>query len=49
MLNELDNELEKRGLHFVRYADDCVIAVGSKTAAKRVMHRSVDLLKSGWV
>ena len=27
MLNELDKELEKRGLRFVRYADDCVIAV----------------------
>ena len=25
MLNELDKELEARGLHFVRYADDCVI------------------------
>jgi RNA-directed DNA polymerase len=23
MLNELDKELEKRGLHFCRYADDC--------------------------
>ena len=23
MLNELDKELETRGLHFVRYADDC--------------------------
>lgn len=23
MLNELDKELEARGLHFVRYADDC--------------------------
>lgn len=23
MLNELDKELEKRKLHFVRYADDC--------------------------
>ncbi len=23
MLNELDRELEARGLHFVRYADDC--------------------------
>lgn len=38
MLNELDKELEKRGLHFVRYADDCVIAVGSSAAANRVMH-----------
>jgi len=38
MLNELDRELEARGLHFVRYADDCVIAVGSNAAANRVMH-----------
>lgn len=38
MLNELDKELEARGLHFVRYADDCVIAVGSSAAANRVMH-----------
>ncbi|MGY3779867.1 group II intron maturase-specific domain-containing protein, partial [Streptococcus gallolyticus] len=38
MLNELDKELESRGLHFVRYADDCVITVGSGAAAKRVMH-----------
>lgn len=38
MLNELDKELERRGLHFVRYADDCVIAVGSSAAANRVMH-----------
>ena len=38
MLNELDKELERRGLHFVRYADDCVIAAGSSTAANRVMH-----------
>ena len=38
MLNELDKELEARELHFVRYADDCVIAVGSSAAANRVMH-----------
>lgn len=38
MLNELDKELEARKLHFVRYADDCVIAVGSSAAANRVMH-----------
>ena len=37
MLNELDKELEARGLRFVRYADDCVIAVGSSAAANRVM------------
>jgi len=37
MLNELDKELEKRGLRFVRYADDCNIYVGSEKAANRVM------------
>jgi len=37
MLNELDKELEARGLNFVRYADDCNIFVGSKKAAERVM------------
>ena len=38
MLNELDRELVKRGLRYVRYADDCVIAVGSSASASRVMH-----------
>jgi group II intron reverse transcriptase/maturase len=38
MLNELDKELEERGLRFVRYADDCVIAVRSEASAKRVMY-----------
>ena len=38
MLNQLDKELEKRGLHFVRYADDCIITVKSESAAKRVMY-----------
>ena len=37
MLNEPDRELEARGLRFVRFADDCVIAVGSSAAANRVM------------
>ena len=37
MLNELDKELEKRGLQFVRYADDCVIFTKSKKSAERVM------------
>lgn len=30
ILNELDKELESRGLDFVRYADDCLIFVGLK-------------------
>jgi len=37
MLNELDKELEARGLNFVRYADDCLIMVKSEKAANRVM------------
>ena len=37
MLNELDKELEKRGLNFVRYADDCLIMVKSEKADNRVM------------
>lgn len=37
MLNELDKELEKRGLKFTRYADDCIIVVKSEKAANRVM------------
>ena len=37
MLNELDKELEKRGLQFVRYADDCIIFTKSKKSAERVM------------
>jgi RNA-directed DNA polymerase len=37
VLDELDKELEKRRLCFVRYADDCVIFVGSKRAGSRVM------------
>lgn len=42
MLNELDKELERRGLHFTRYADDCVIAVRSEASAKRVMRTVTD-------
>ena len=36
-LNILDKEVEARGLHFTRYADDCVILVRSEASAKRVM------------
>lgn len=37
MLNELDRELEKRDLRFIRYADDCIIVVQSEKAANRVI------------
>lgn len=36
-LDKFDKELENRGLRFVRYADDVIIMVKSKKAAKRVM------------
>ena len=36
-LDEFDKELEQRGLHFVRYADDSNIFVKSEMAANRVM------------
>lgn len=37
VLDELDNELARRGLRFVRYADDCNIYVRSERAGQRVM------------
>ncbi len=45
MLNELDKELEARGLRFTRYADDCVIAVRSESSAKRVMRTVSDWIE----
>ena len=45
MLNELDKELEARGLYFVRYADDCNIFVGSQKAAERVMKSITDFIE----
>lgn len=44
MLNELDKELGKRELRYVRYADDSVIAVRSEASAKRVMYSI-----TGWI
>lgn len=37
VLDELDRELERRGLRFARYADDCNIYVRSERAGWRVM------------
>ena len=45
-LNELDKELERRGLHFARYADDCVIFVKTENAAKRVMFHIVKFIET---
>ena len=46
MLNELDKELEKRGLQFVRYADDCVIFTKSKKSAERVMENITKFIEN---
>jgi group II intron reverse transcriptase/maturase len=37
VLDELDRELEHRGMSFCRYADDCNIFVSSKKAGERVL------------
>jgi RNA-directed DNA polymerase len=37
ILDEFDKELTRRGLSFVRYADDCSIYVKSEKAAQRVL------------
>ena len=43
VLDELDQELERRGHRFTRYADDCNIYVRSRRAGERVM-RSISRL-----
>jgi RNA-directed DNA polymerase len=37
LLTDLDRELERRGLAFCRYADDCNVYVSSRVAGERVM------------
>lgn len=44
-LDELDKELEARGLRFCRYADDVVILVKSHMAARRVMNSVVSFIE----
>ena len=45
VLDELDKELERRGLEFCRFADDANIFVGSKKAAERVMASVTKMLE----
>lgn len=45
MLNELDKELERRGLPFVRYADDSMIFCRSKRAAERVRESITNFIR----
>ncbi len=44
-LHQLDVELERRNLRFCRYADDFVILVNSKTAAKRVAENTIKFIE----
>jgi group II intron reverse transcriptase/maturase len=37
LLDEVDRELERRGHHFARYADDCNVYLRSQKAGERVM------------
>ena len=45
LLDDLDKELERRGLSFCRYADDCNIYVASRRAAERVMRSITGFLE----
>jgi len=46
VLDELDNELSKRGHHYVRYADDLLILVGSEKSAARVQRSVTTFIES---
>jgi len=45
VLNELDRELEKKGLRFIRYADDFSIYLKTKTSARKVGNNIYRFLK----
>lgn len=45
MLNELDKELEKRGIRFVRYADDVLLFAKTKRSAKRIMEHILPFIE----
>jgi len=46
ILDELDKELTKRGLRFIRYADDCSIFVKSKRSSNRVLQRTIKFIET---
>lgn len=45
LLDDLDQELTKRGHRFVRYADDCNLFVKSKRAGERVMNSVIGFVE----
>jgi RNA-directed DNA polymerase len=46
VLDRLDKELEKRGLEFCRFADDCNIFVSTRKAAERVMQNVSNFIEN---
>lgn len=46
VLDELDRELELRGLSFARYADDCNVFVKTRRSAERVMTSLIDFIEN---
>lgn len=46
MLNELDKAFEKRGIRFVRYADDIMLFARSKRSATRIMAHIVPFIEN---
>lgn len=45
VLDELDKELERRGLRFVRYADDCNVYLKSERAAQRAYENLTEFIE----
>ena len=45
-LDELDQEMERRGLRFVRYADDVTVFSHSRKSAKRIKARLIEFLEN---
>ena len=45
MLNELDKELENRGIRFVRYADDMLLFAKTKRSAERIMEHILPFIE----
>jgi RNA-directed DNA polymerase len=46
VLNELDQELERRGLKYSRWADDCIVLVKSERAAGRVLESVIRFIEN---
>jgi group II intron reverse transcriptase/maturase len=45
MLNELDHELERRGIKFVRYADDMILFAKTKRSAERILEHILPFIE----